>query len=86
MRNFLLCLLLAGCTTFTTPVVPEYQKDEVTIHWIRTDDVKRICKQPNSLACAFVDTEPCTIVTYKEPAWETVGHEVGHCFFGRWHD
>lgn len=84
MRWLLLLLLLNGC--FTTPVVKQYEKDEVTIRWIRTDKVKEICRNDRALACALPEASPCLIWTYPDPSWETLGHEVGHCFLGRWHD
>lgn len=39
-------------------------------------------------ACAVFSTgtEPCVVVTGEFTSLATLGHEVRHCFEGRWHD
>ena len=77
-------LILGGCATFATPVSPEYRRAAVNVAWIETDQVKALCRNDRALACAL-PADPCTIYTYPKPAWETLGHELGHCFLGYWH-
>jgi hypothetical protein len=79
-----LALILGGCATFATPVSPEYRRAAVNVAWIETDQVKAVCRNERALACAL-PADPCTIYTYPQPAWETLGHELGHCFLGYWH-
>ena len=79
-----LALILGGCATFATPVNAEYRRAAVNVTWVETDDVKTICRNDRALACAHL-SDPCTIYTHPGPAWETLGHELGHCFLGRWH-
>ena len=85
--SLLIALVAGGCATFSTSVVPEYRRTSVAITWEEVDDVGPACFMPRQkiLACAFIDENPCRIVTYREPDWATLGHEVGHCFKGRWH-
>ncbi len=93
-------ILLGACDSFffSTPVNPEYQRETVQISWVRLETEEQlhaICgqkefedKNPGKkiLACATISKNgPCTIYTHESYSWESVGHEVGHCFLGRWH-
>jgi len=84
MKLLPLLLFLAGCATFDTPVQEQYSKHWSTVVWLEVKDIEHHCGK-NRLACAYPDTDPCVIVTLKDPSWEILGHEVGHCFKGRWH-
>lgn len=79
-----LALILGGCGTFSAPVSPEYRRAAVNVAWIETDQVKAVCRNDRALACAL-PSDPCIIYTYPEPAFDTLGHELLHCFMGRWH-
>jgi hypothetical protein len=41
-------------------------------------------KQP-SMACSFWDQNSCLIITGTNTDRDTVGHEIQHCFQGKWH-
>lgn len=77
-------LLIGGCATFNAPVNPEYRRASVNVTWIETDQVPAVCRNDRALACAL-PSDPCIIYTYPEPAFDTLGHELLHCFMGRWH-
>ena len=75
-------LAFAG-SPFDPPVRPEYVKPGVFVIWTTTNDIQAVCG-PRALACA-IPGDPCRIYTYPEPAFDTLGHELLHCFMGRWH-
>ena len=75
--------LAFAASPFDPPVQPEYVKSGVFVVWHQTDHIHAICGQ-RALACA-IPGDPCTIYTYPEPAFDTLGHELLHCFYGRWH-
>lgn len=75
-------LAFAG-SPFDPPVNPEYVKSGVYVIWHETNDIHAICG-PKALACARPG-DPCIIWTYPSPSFDTLGHELLHCFKGRWH-
>jgi len=81
-------LMLGGCASgnFETPIKPQYRKTTASVTWIETDNIKAACNNNRALACAAPELDPCLIWTYPNPDWGTFGHEVGHCFLGRWHE
>lgn len=79
-----LALILGGCATFNTQVSPEYRRAAVNVAWIETDQVRAVCRNDRALACALPG-DPCRIWTYPDPAFDTLGHELLHCFKGYWH-
>lgn len=76
-------LAFAG-SIFDQGGTPEYRKDKVYVIWTETNDIRAICG-PRALACA-APGDPCRIWTYPSPAYDTLGHELLHCFTGRFHD
>ena len=93
MIRALALLLLAGfgvavslcfaASPFDPPVNAEYRKLSAEVIWIETNDIRQICGSA-ALACALPG-DPCTVWTYPDPAFDTLGHEVIHCFKGRFH-
>ena len=83
-----LSLSLGGCASgnFETPIKPQYRKESVAVTWIETDNIKAVCNNNRAIACAIPELEPCLVWTYPNPDWGTLGHEIGHCFLGRWHE
>ena len=86
-------MLLTGCSVFRDPDVfipnPKYKAVRVT--WVLTDDLERACGiTPKAgyvlLGCAKVIGDWCVIITPKETTMSTLGHELRHCFEGKWHD
>lgn len=83
MRALIILLLLCGCA------VP---KKVVLVEWIKARDsleVERLCFQAGArsyyqiLGCQFWRSGVCTVIS---PADEVLlGHEVRHCFDGRFH-
>ena len=63
--------------------------DSVRVEWRAVDDVSQHCTNPNSIACAFVETvgkeTVCTIYTKKTLNLAILGHEIRHCFELDWH-
>lgn len=90
----MLALSLVACDVFTTPIKREYTKQTVTITWQEVDTESQLnaaCRnsEPDKriLGCAYMfePTATCTIFTYRNGPLETLGHEMLHCFAGRWH-
>jgi len=74
------------------------QKDRTSIRveWRAVDDVRAVCSKlsvsrgysPITIAihaCSVQDGNVCTIYTKNETSMHTLGHELRHCFQGRWH-
>ena len=78
-------LLLGGCATFDAQVSPEYRRQAVNVAWIESTQVPKLCQRDTALACATPEADPCQIVTYPNPAFDVLGHELAHCFKGRFH-
>ena len=91
--------LLSGCGTANLLRVPESAPEQVTVRWVRVprSQIRLWCAKANmrlgaqplpteAIACAVRDSDVCTIYTTPEVSEEIVGHEVGHCFMGAWHN
>ena len=102
MKKLFLILLLSSnaYASWDDPIKPfdatRNQKLEMTIKWVVTKDVQKICEAESRKrgfsgfgfavnACAFWKDDQCTIVTDKTTTMHTLGHEVRHCFQGNWH-
>lgn len=98
MRRVLLVALalsLWACDgTFNTPIKREYTKPTVTITWKEVDsevELNAACGRSGEdkkiLGCAYISPEStsCLIYTYKGGSLDILGHEMLHCFTGRWH-
>jgi len=80
-----LSAMLAGCTS--SPV-------GVRVHWIKADsdiEVERLCfragaRSPNAqmIGCQYWNGSTCTVIV-KVADEVILGHEVRHCFDGRFH-
>lgn len=90
-----LTIAVAACETFLTPVNREYTKQTVAVTWQEVETETQLnaaCGRSGEdrriLACAYIapTSNTCTVFTYKNVALETLGHELLHCFTGRWHD
>lgn len=82
-----------------TPLPTEKRiMQEVRLRWEVRDDVAAYCAQSTGMgkeqayitppvACAIwhVKRQECTIVTGRETSHVALGHEVRHCFEGRFH-
>lgn len=87
-----LALVLGGCgDTFNTPVKREYTQPTVVVNWVEVATEAELfarCQHAGEdkkiLACAFMGPV-CTIYTHKNPTLDILGHEMLHCFTGRWH-
>lgn len=67
-----------------------------TITWQYSDNVVEACnakrkeyglptfKQP-SMACSFWTNNTCLIITARNTDHDTIGHELRHCFAGKFH-
>ena len=89
-----MALLLAGCSTFTAKPYEERITEATVVTWLAVDDVEKTCvkagaKSPGTfqtlLGCAIYDAKSCRIITAKETSMETLGHELRHCFEGKFH-
>ena len=91
----LLILLLAGCGTFTAKPYEDRVTEATIVTWITSEDVEKDCinagvKDPGPLrtilGCAKYNAKTCRIYTGKVTTMETLGHELRHCFEGKFHD
>ena len=78
---------------------PESQRvlNRVRVRWEVRDDVAQVCSQKANvgtqsvmaapIACAVwnVPAQECVIITGKQVAHVTLGHELRHCFEGHFH-
>ena len=94
MRYYFILLLLVGCSTFTAKPYEERVTEATVVTWLTVDDVEKECvkagaKDPgpfqNILGCAIYNVNSCKIMTAKITSMETLGHEIRHCFEGRFH-
>ena len=88
---------LAELDAFTAK--PESQRvlNRVRVRWEVRDDVAQVCSQKANtgtqsvqaapIACAVwnVPTQECVIITGRQVAHVTLGHELRHCFEGHFH-
>jgi hypothetical protein len=66
------------------------------IRWVVSDDPDTECRQAAGQklqdrrgeirACAVYTSKTCTIITSVETSHAILGHELRHCFEGRFHD
>jgi hypothetical protein len=93
-RFSLIAVLLAGCSTFTAKPYEERITEATVVTWLAVDDVEKEClkagaKDPGPfqyiLGCAIYNTKSCRIMTAKTTSMETLGHELRHCFEGKFH-
>jgi hypothetical protein len=72
------------------------ERSSVRVVWRTVDDVRAVCSKLNEAsgygpikfsihACSVQDGNVCTIITKNETSMHTLGHELRHCFQGRWH-
>ena len=94
MRYCFILLLLVGCCTFTVKPYEERVTEATVVTWLTVDDVEKECvkagaKDPgpfqNILGCAIYNKNSCKIMTAKTTSMETLGHELRHCFEGKFH-
>ena len=87
-------LLLAGCSTFIAKPYEERVTEATVVTWLTFDDVENQCikagaKDPGPfqhlLGCAIYNKKSCRIITGKTTTMETLGHELRHCFEGKFH-
>ena len=95
MRQILLIALLTGCSTFTAKPYEERLTDATVVTWITVDNVHETCikmgvKDPGPLqdlkGCARYNAKFCRITTARTTSMEILGHELRHCFEGRFHE
>lgn len=86
-------VLCVGCSTFEVP----FERKKVDVTWYTVDNAHEFCKLRLKKdipfwkiidGCAFFNKElnKCVIVTNKNTSLSTVGHELRHCFEGKWHE
>jgi hypothetical protein len=66
------------------------------IRWVVSDDPNTECRRASGQklqgrrgeirACAVYTSKTCTIITGVETSHAILGHELRHCFEGRFHD
>lgn len=65
---------------------------EILIRWTVVSDADTICRfrgaqaKRTMKACAIYNGKTCEIITNKVLDMAVLGHEIRHCFEGRWHD
>jgi hypothetical protein len=100
--TFALAVLVSGCSmTVHIPPEEAFTANpafnDIQIAWISTDNPTAECKRlfpktmafhPVIAACAGWDwqTNTCTVVTGKPTTHQILGHEIRHCFEGKFHD
>jgi hypothetical protein len=71
-------------------------RTSVKVEWVTVDDVRKACSDEsqkrghpginfNIEGCSFPDNNLCIIYTPKATSMHTLGHELRHCFQGKWH-
>jgi hypothetical protein len=87
-------LLLAGCSSFTALPYKERVTEATVVTWLTFDDVEKQCikagaKDPGQFGiisgCVIYNQKFCRIITGKTTTMETLGHELRHCFEGKFH-
>lgn len=91
---------LAGCAGMLTlpdegSFQPKPTQPVVVVTWLAVDNPTTTCKMlfpdamalhPIIVACAGWAKDQCTVVTGKVTTHQVLGHEVRHCFEGKYHD
>ena len=90
-----IALLLIGCSSFTAKPYDERVTQVSTVTWLTFDDVEKECikagvEEPGPfkhiLGCAIYNKKRCKIITAKTTSMEILGHELRHCFEGKFHE
>ena len=89
---------LAELDAFTAKPASQRVLNQVKVRWEVRDDASQAClnKMPKAgtqavqampIACAVwhVPTQECVIITARQVAHVTLGHELRHCFEGHFH-
>ena len=68
---------------------------QVRLYLVPEDTIRRICGKRTAVACSSLSpmSRECNVYiplhpdqNHVEPNWlRSLGHEVAHCFYGRWH-
>lgn len=93
----LAAVFLSGCATIIAePVDATHVMQTSTVTWAAVDNADEHCRKLGSRAprshtvygCAIVNPQSneCFIVTNKNTTSSIIGHEILHCFYGRFHD
>jgi hypothetical protein len=98
MKKIVLALMLIPTLAFAQEefdATKNFTKQS-NITWVYADNVSAACnaertkrglptfKQP-SAACSFWTENTCYIITKRKFTLDDIGHEVLHCFAGKWH-
>jgi hypothetical protein len=95
MKQILLIILLTGCSTFTARPYEERVTEATIVTWITVDDIQETCKNlgikdpgpfRHLLGCVKYSKKTCRIYTEKITSMEILGHELRHCFEGKFHE
>jgi hypothetical protein len=71
-------------------------RNSIRVEWRTVDDVRDYCSKMNIArgygpilnsikACSTQENNVCIIITGNETSMHTLGHELRHCFQGKWH-
>ena len=97
-KIFLLLIVfftLAGCSNFVAKPYNERLTATTKVTWTTVDDVTEECvklgtKDPRPYqqiaGCALYNQNTCKIITAKSTSMAVLGHELRHCFEGKFHD
>ena len=90
MRFLAALLLLAGCAAPDPMSVVSMDGASVTIsegtrsvRIVVVDEMPRGCE--GKVGCAWYTHDPCEIYVFADTRFEVLGHELKHCFDGRFH-
>jgi hypothetical protein len=87
-------LLLIGCSSFIAKPYEERVTQVAVVTWLTLDNAEEECikagvKDPGPLGvifgCAIYNKKSCKILTSKTTSMEILGHELRHCFEGKFH-
>lgn len=89
---------LSELDSFTAKTESQRVMSQVRVRWDVRDDASKVCGSKMAslgtqkvaaapIACAIwnVPTKECVIVTSRQVAHVTLGHELRHCFEGHFH-
>ena len=87
--------LLTGCSHFTAKSNNERVTQATVVTWTTVDNIDETCKSMGSLdpglfhqinGCVKYTRHTCRIFTAKLTSMEILGHELRHCFEGKFHN
>jgi hypothetical protein len=86
--KYLPLVFLSGCAFFDNTFIAENKPAKlVEVRVVDQAMMREICKTNDyTLGCAVFTKTRCIIYTEKETTYETFGHELRHCFYGKFHD